>query len=623
MKNSIKRTLSVITASALMFGGISNVPLKPVESVGFSASAVVTNPLVTVLNCGENGVQALVNFRLNETARTAEIYFCNISRDCTIKIPDTITFRGKNYNVTSISEGAFSGCTHLIGVTGGKNLTTIGKNAFKNCSNLTSLYYCYNVSSIGAYAFSGCTKLFDTDVFSKCESIGEYAFYKCNFLSGVSGAIFIQNIKEIGAYAFGYCKSIKKVNLGAKLTTIPNRAFYGCSNLKTVVFDQESKVNKIGEYAFAACSSLTHITIPEGVSSIEMGTFYGDNSLEYVITPDNLATVKSYAFCGCSSMKFFVNGNVNTTYSDQSVGYDAPGQKTKGFVIWGNSNSTNAQRYANANGFTFKEKNEPSKKMLDHLESFNNCALGLENLPQYFDDSSTDNIGIYYYLTSHKQIVNQVGNARLQSQGDCWGMSALSALAFSGKIQVSDIAASMSGVRTLHDINSNNISQNVISLINTLQNTQSFIDDYYNYRNLSKETIKYLEYINYGCQPPLLSISRHAIVCYGVQFKNDLTNNALRTSWHCGIGSEDLKCDMRIFIYDPNRAKVNEETAIYVNTQTGYWSYEWMGCNSGNSSFNLNCSADTMFLYDSIEKDTNTFYTSGDEFVNAMINLAR
>ena len=51
----------------------------------------------------------------------------------TIVIPNEVTYNSITYNVTSINEHAFDGCTGLTSVTIPSSVTTIGYNAFEGC----------------------------------------------------------------------------------------------------------------------------------------------------------------------------------------------------------------------------------------------------------------------------------------------------------------------------------------------------------------------------------------------------------------------------------------------------------------------------------------------------------
>ena len=56
-----------------------------------------------------------------------------------IIIPETVTYNGATYSVTSIDVNAFIGCDGLTSVTIPNSVTSIGDSAFYYCTGLTSV----------------------------------------------------------------------------------------------------------------------------------------------------------------------------------------------------------------------------------------------------------------------------------------------------------------------------------------------------------------------------------------------------------------------------------------------------------------------------------------------------
>ena len=73
-----------------------------------------------------------------------------------LKIPSSVTYMYKTYQVTSISSNALSGCTGLTKVSIPYTVTSIGTNAFGGCTGLTSIEIPEGVTSIDGSAFKDC-----------------------------------------------------------------------------------------------------------------------------------------------------------------------------------------------------------------------------------------------------------------------------------------------------------------------------------------------------------------------------------------------------------------------------------------------------------------------------------
>lgn len=127
-----------------------------------------------------------------------------------VKIPATITYKSKSYNVTNIRAYAYNGNTSItsIDLTNAVNLKTIGSYAFKNCTKLQKIYQIgkTKLSAIGTEAFYGDTALvgnsYSTLAIPKTVTkIGDSAFYNCAKIDVVD-ASDAAGIKTVGTNAF-------------------------------------------------------------------------------------------------------------------------------------------------------------------------------------------------------------------------------------------------------------------------------------------------------------------------------------------------------------------------------------------------------------------------------------
>ena len=253
----------------------------------------------------------------------------------TANIPETVTYQGITYNVTSIGVSAFEYCNSLIDVTIPNSVTTIGNYAFKDCSSLTSVTIPNSVTSIGHGAFSVCLSLTSVDIPNSVTSIGNYAFSSCISLTSVT---IPNSVTSIGQGAFYNCSSLTSVTIPNNVISIGESAFYNCSSLTSVTIP--NSVVSIGKAAFSDCNSLTSITIPDGVDSIMDGAFKNcsnltsiniPNSVTYIARRLSLGTFSdgNSPFVGCSNLTSMTIDMSNivgdsTFFSGDQFTYESP-----------------------------------------------------------------------------------------------------------------------------------------------------------------------------------------------------------------------------------------------------------------------------------------------------------
>ena len=271
-----------------------------------------------------------------------------------VVIPESVTYEGTKYrvtsigfqafldcygltsidipnSVTSIGEGAFGYCSGLTSIDIPSSVTSIGNGAFLECNRLTSVHisdiaaWCKiefgdtplhfahhlylngeeikdlvipnSVTSLGERTFQDCSGLTSVTIPNSVTSIGARAFLKC---TGLTEVTIPNSVTSLGEFAFGYCSGLISVTIPDNWTSIVDGAFCNCSSLTSFIIP--NSVTSIGSQAFWGCSGLTSITIPNNVTSIEDWAFRGCSSLTSVTIPNNVTSIGGDAFADCSSL---------------------------------------------------------------------------------------------------------------------------------------------------------------------------------------------------------------------------------------------------------------------------------------------------------------------------------
>lgn len=210
-----------------------------------------------------------------------------------ISVPGSVFHAGRDYAVTSIGKGAFSGATGMTAITMDGSIGSIEDAAFQGCTGITSVEIPQRTTFVGASAFEGCTKLGTVTLSSRLNIIKNRAFADCSSLSRIDVE---DKVTSIGDEAFLNCSKLSTIALPSGLKSIGNSAFAGCSALDNITLGNNLTV--IGTAAFKDCKALKNVTIPEKITEIKAMTFSGCSVLSGVTFPSRLSIIGASAFNG-------------------------------------------------------------------------------------------------------------------------------------------------------------------------------------------------------------------------------------------------------------------------------------------------------------------------------------
>ena len=223
-----------------------------------------------------------------------------------LTIPDSVTYGGTTYSVTSIGERAFKECTGLTSIIIPNSVTSIGELAFQLCKGITSVTIPNSITLIGVAAFIDCSHLtsviipnsitlIDDEMFAGCEqltsvtiphsvtSVGRYAFFR----TALTSVVLSDSVTSIGDYAFFSCNSLSSVAIPNSITSIGERVFNDCNSLASIIVDSNNPIYDSRNSCNAIIESATNkliagcmnTTIPNTVTSIGNYAFCFYNNL--------------------------------------------------------------------------------------------------------------------------------------------------------------------------------------------------------------------------------------------------------------------------------------------------------------------------------------------------------
>ena len=228
-------------------------------ALAFSQSAKAYN-FSAVAPSGQTLYYNIVGNNVQVTGQNSRYPYYSTYPTGALTIPDTVTYNGTTYSVTSIGSYAFYQCSGLTSVTIPNSVTSIGVVSFERCSGLTSVTIPNSVTTIGDFAFMDCSGLTSVTIGGSVITIGDRAFQNC---SGLTFVTIPNSVTTIGTGAFMDCSGLTSVTIPNSVTTIGGSAFYNCSGLAEI-HSQANVAPRLGGLTFSGVPDTIPVYIPCG-----------------------------------------------------------------------------------------------------------------------------------------------------------------------------------------------------------------------------------------------------------------------------------------------------------------------------------------------------------------------
>ena len=205
-------------------------------------------------------------------------------------IPETITYGGKTYTVTSIADDAFYECSGVTAVTIPNTVNKLGYRAF-GASGLRGISIPSSIKELTSEVFWCCNSLQEAHLPEGLEEIGVHCFQETALVS----ITLPSTLKKIGQGAFVH-STLTSIEIPNSVTYMGDEVFRLCLSLSQVKLS--TSLSSIPRMAFEG-TAIESIEIPEGITEIGNNAFAGCNKLASISLPEGLTTIGSWAFGGC------------------------------------------------------------------------------------------------------------------------------------------------------------------------------------------------------------------------------------------------------------------------------------------------------------------------------------
>ncbi len=255
-----------------------------------------------------------------------------------VTIPDSVTKIGQYafYNCGSLTELNISEDNQIAtvetyafynsGITNfvvGTKCKTFGSNAFYYATNLKTIYNLGSLSIVAGATNYGYLAYYATNIFDDLKLLPYTQFTYGDFTvsitsdvvtiekyNGTASDVTVPSEIEYNGYVYDKIiigdnaftnSTIESVYIPNTVTSIGNSAFASVTTLKSVTFEEDSKLTTIGSQAFIS-TGIETITLPDSLLYIYEAAF-SQTPLTSIVIPNSVVTMSDAVFNGCTSLK--------------------------------------------------------------------------------------------------------------------------------------------------------------------------------------------------------------------------------------------------------------------------------------------------------------------------------
>lgn len=264
-----------------------------------------------------------------------------------VVIPETVTYAGTTYTVTSLVPNAFTAARNLTGLTIPATVTNVYQAFFNNMATGLTAITCLAIvpplqmtqmtaeqyANVSVTVPKNSVEAYQADAgwgqFANIVGMS-YDFKRGNFfyeITGTNQAMLVRenenSYKAMTSVSIPSSETLAGVNYA--IVAIGNHAFDQCTNLQSVSFP--NSITDIGDYAFYHCSGLTgNLVLKEGLTTLGDYSFAYCSGITTAVFPVSITSIGEAPFAFCTSL---------TAFTRQSQLSNAPYKVVNGVVFSG------------------------------------------------------------------------------------------------------------------------------------------------------------------------------------------------------------------------------------------------------------------------------------------------